>query len=479
MKLPFSFFLLRQTGDLMMRLNSNTTIRETLTSTALTVILDSILVLSYLVILLYIHFFLGCVVIILGGLRILIYALTQRRHRELMSKSLQTMAESSNYQVQMLSGIETIKTAGAERRVIEHWANLLADVLNVSIERGKLSAIVGATFGAIGMLSPLVLLGYGAHLVIRGDLSLGTMLALNALAAGFLGPLTSLVSTALSLKMLGSYIERVEDVLEKAPEQDDTPRQLAPKLSGRIELKNVSFRYSDHAPLVVDDASLLIEAGMTVAIVGRSGSGKSTLTRLLVGLVKPESGEILYDDSSFEIYDLQSFRSQFGFIPQNPFVFATTVRNNIAVNDPKTGFEEIQNAARMACIHEDVMQMPLQYDTTVAAAGASLSGGQQQRIALARAIVGNPAILVLDEATSHLDAITEEDVHKNLRKLNCTRIVIAQRLSVIADADLILVMDNGRIVERGAHDELMSKKGEYAKLVHSQMRRTHHPNVDT
>jgi ABC-type bacteriocin/lantibiotic exporter with double-glycine peptidase domain len=469
LRLPFSFFQLRQTGDLMMRLDSNATIREMLTTTAITALLDGSLVTVYLVVLLLTHAPLGLLVLGLGLLRVVIYLASRRRYRELMSESLQAQAESSNYQVQMIEGIETLKVTGAERRAMEHWSNLLVNVMNVSIKRGELGAVVDSTLGALALASPLVLLAYGAHLVLQGTLSLGTMLAMNALAAGFLGPLSSLVSTALRLQTLRSYIERVDDVLEKEPEQS-VSREPAPELAGRVEVRGVSFRYSEATSWVLRDVDLAIEKGSQVAIVGRSGSGKSTLARLLVGLYAPATGTILYDGEDLAQYELGSVRRQIGFVPQVPFLFASSIRSNIAMADRDVPLAEIQRAAEMAHVHDEILEMPLKYETPIATGGASLSGGQRQRIALARALLRRPSILVLDEATSHLDTLAERSIHGNLRDLDATRIVIAHRLSTVVDSDQILVMDRGEIIERGTHDELVAAKGLYGELWGSQQR---------
>ncbi len=479
LRLPFSFFQVRQTGDLMNRLNSNATIREILTSSALSGLLDGVMVFSYLVILMLTHLWLGLLIVGLGVLRVGIYLATRKRFRDLMTKGLQAQAESSNYQVQMLAGIETLKVAGAERIAITNWSNLFADTLNVSLERGRLNAIVQALLGTLGTMSSLVLLCYGAHLVLVGALSLGTMLAMSALAAGFLGPLSSLVSTALTLQTLGSYVERVEDVLATNPEHEEGAREAAPRLTGQLELRSVSFRYHDGAPLVVDDVTVHIEAGAKIGIVGPSGCGKSTLARLLVGLFNPTSGEIQYDGRKISGLDLPTLRRQFGFVPQDPFIFASSLRNNIALGYPDLPMAEIEHAAELACLHEDIARMALQYDTPLTSGGSSLSGGQRQRLALARALAGHPAILVLDEGTSHLDSLSEMRVQANLDTLRCTRIVIAHRLSTIADSDLILVMNEGRVVERGTHAELTALSGLYARMVSAQAREKGHSHVDS
>jgi ABC-type bacteriocin/lantibiotic exporter with double-glycine peptidase domain len=418
-------------------------------------------------VLLLTHFGLGMLVLGLGALRVAIYLATRRRHRELMSESLSAQAESSDYQVQMIEGIETLKVTGSERRAMEHWSNLLVDVMNVSVKRGQLAAVVESALDALATASPLILLGYGGHLVLQGDLTLGTMLAMNALAAGFLGPLSSLVATALQLQTLQSYIERVDDVLEKELEQtgDANP---APALEGDVGVHRVSFRYSDVTPWVLRDVSLAIETGSQVAIVGRSGSGKSTLARLLVGLYLPTEGKIVYDGEDLSHYELGSVRKQIGFVPQVPFLFATSLRENISMADRGILLPEVQRAAEMAYIHHEIMDMPLKYETPVTSGGASLSGGQRQRVALARALLRHPPILVLDEATSHLDTLAERHIHDNLRSLDATRIVIAHRLSTVVDSDSIVVMDKGEIVEQGTHDELVARGGLYAELIGSQ-----------
>lgn len=469
LRLPFGFFQLRHTGDLMMRLNSNATIREMLTTTTMSAVLDGFLVLAYLGVLLFTHLKLGMIVLGLAALRVVIYVATGRKVRELSAEGLRAQADSSNYQVQMIEGIETLKVTGSERRAVEHWSNLFVNVMNVAIRRGGLAAITDSTMGALATASPLILLGYGGHLVLQGELSLGTMLAMNALAVGFLGPVSALVGTALQMQTLRSYVERVDDVLRKEPEQDED-RPAAPALSGRIEVQGVSFRYSEVTAWVLSDVSLAIERGSQVAVVGRSGSGKSTLARLLVGLYLPTEGRILIDGEDVTHWSLGSVRRQIGFVSQQPFLFASSLRNNISMSDPGIPLPEIQWAAETACIHDEIMEMPLKYETPVTSGGASLSGGQRQRIAIARALLRHPPILVLDEATSHLDTLAERRLHRNLAKLDATRIVIAHRLSTVIDSDLILVVDKGQVVERGTHAELVRGEGLYADLVRGQGR---------
>jgi ABC-type bacteriocin/lantibiotic exporter with double-glycine peptidase domain len=368
----------------------------------------------------------------------------------------------------MLVGIETLKIAGAEDRALDQWANLYVDELNISLAKSRMQAAIDAVNGLLGTAAPLVLLGAGAILVLGGQLSLGTMLATTALATAFLVPLASLLNSALQLQMLGSYVERIDEVLAAEPEQQRAGKVAPPRLQGAIELSHVSFKYGVNDPLVVRDVSLSIAPGSTIAIVGRSGSGKSTLAALLLGLHRPTEGRIVYDGYDLAELDHKLLRAQLGMVPQAPFIFAGSIRQNIALADPSLPFDRIVAAAKAADIDTDIRAMGMGYETVVADGGATLSGGQRQRLALARALVRDPAVLLLDEATSSLDATTERTVMDKLRNSRATRIVIAHRLSTIVRSDLIVVMHDGRVVETGTHEELLAKRGPYTTLVSDQ-----------
>jgi ABC-type bacteriocin/lantibiotic exporter with double-glycine peptidase domain len=271
------------------------------------------------------------------------------------------------------------------------------------------------------------------------------------------------------LQVVGANLERLEDVLQAEPEQDPRAVAPAPRLTGRIELRDVSFRYDAASPWVLRDVSLTIEPGQKVALVGATGSGKSTLGLLLLGLYQPTAGTLLYDGIPLDRLDYRSLRGQFGVVLQDPVLFSDSIRRNIAFNDPSLSLAQVEAAARAAAVHDEVSRMPMGYETLLGQSGSGLSGGQIQRLAIARALASSPAVLLLDEATSHLDAATERIVDQNLNDLSCSRVVIAHRLSTIRTADVILVLDQGRVVERGTHAQLLARGGTYAALVASQL----------
>ena len=467
LSLPYAYFTKRSAGDLMLRIGSNTQIRDLLTSSMLSTLLDGALALTYLLLLLLLSPTLAGVSVALGTLQVVVLLVTRQRFAQLASQDLESQSRAHAYLMQMLVGIETLKVAGAENRALEQWTNLYVDQLNVSLARSRMTMMIDAVNGFLQSAGPLVLLGVGTLLVLDGGLSLGTMLATTALATGFLTPLGTLVSSGFALQLLGSYVERIDDVLTAEPEQR-RGAMTPPRLTGAVELHQVSFRYSSNEPYVVREVSLAIRAGSTVAIVGRSGSGKSTLAALLLGLHRPTEGRITYDGYDLAELDHRQLRQQLGMVPQNPFIFGTSVRDNLRLADPSAPLDRVVAVARQASIDADIRAMPMSYETIVADGGASLSGGQRQRLALARALIHDPAILVLDEATSSLDATTEREVMHNLADLAMTRVVIAHRLSTIIAADQIVVMQAGRIAETGTHQELVAAGGVYAQLVANQ-----------
>ena len=465
--LPLRFFQQRASGDILTRLTSNTVIRDMLSNQLISTLLDGSTVIVYLGILLWQSPIFALLVVLISLVQLIVLLSTRRPIQQLARRELTTQGATQGYVAEALTGIVTLKAAGSERWVLDHWSNLFFEQLNVSMRRQYLSSLVDAFMSMLRLLSPLLLLWVGTMLVINGQMQVGTMLALNALALAFLMPLTSLVTTGQRLQLVQSHLERIVDVMDAAPEQQAQAHQ-PPRLTGRITLQNVSFCYDEQAPEILQGLNVSVEAGQKVALVGRTGSGKSTLGKLLLGLYLPSRGEILYDGIPLRFLDYQAVRAQFGVVMQDATIFSGSIRQNIAFSDPNMSLERVTRSAQAAALHNDIMSMPMGYETFVSERGSALSGGQRQRLALARALAHAPSILLLDEATSSLDVITEKAIEQNLHRFACTQIIIAHRLSTIRNADLILVLDQGKIVEQGTHQQLIKCNGYYTKLIQNQ-----------
>jgi ATP-binding cassette, subfamily B, bacterial len=471
LRLPYAFFQSRQTADLLIRVNSISAIRDVMTSSVLSAMLDGSLVFGYLALLVALSPKLAAVSLGVVLVLAIAYLGTRKRMRELAAANVARQTEASSYLTEVLAGIESLKAIGCESRASQRWAGLYVDLLNNGLERGALSTWTDTLLSTIRTISPFLILMVGVTDVMSDRLTLGSMMTANSFAVAFITPVANLLVNYAQLQMVAVQLARVEDVLHAMPEQfSDPPRplQIATHLTGAIEVKGVSFRYAPTLPLVVRDVSLRIEPGQMVALVGPSASGKSTLASLLLGLYEPTAGGVLYDGVDLKDVDLRSIRRQLGVVVQKSYVFGTSMRANIALGDPDMPLQRVRDAARLACIDEDIESMPMGYDTPVIAGGGSISGGQRQRLALARALAHDPRILLLDEATSALDSKTEERVHRNIEGLGCTRILVAHRLSTVVNADVILVVKDGAVVEAGTHHELLAVRGVYADLVRAQ-----------
>ena len=464
--LPLGFFLQREAGDLVQRVHSNTTVQNLLSSQSISALLDGFLLLGYAALMLAFDLKLGLVIIAFGLVRVALLLAVRERSQLAMASELTAGGREFGALLEALNGLETTKASGAENRMVQRWSHRMTVKVNSSLERRKLTMVASHTAVLLQGLGTALVFLVGGEQVIAQKMTIGTFASFLALQGLFLGPLESLLQTVGQLQYLGNHLERLDDVLTTPVEPSGSGDPG--RLRGAIELKDVNFSYSPTEPPTLQDISVRIHAGEKVAIVGPSGAGKSTLARLLLGMHLPSSGTVAFDGRDLCKLQLQKVRDQMGVVLQDTFLFDDTVRANLSLKDEEIPLERLHAAAELACVREVIDALPDGFASRMGDNGNVLSGGQRQRLNLARALARDPAVLLLDEATSSLDLETERRVHANLASLGCTRILIAHRLATVQDADRILVLHGGRIVQEGTYDELAAREGLFRSLVNAK-----------
>jgi subfamily B ATP-binding cassette protein HlyB/CyaB len=467
LSLPLSYFESRRVGDSVARVRELETIRNFITGSALTLVIDLFFTVVFLAVMycyspLLTHIVLGAIPFYVL-LSVLVTPVLRARVHDKFNRG----AENQAFLVEAVTGVETIKAMAMEPQMQRRWEEQLSAYVHASFRAASLSNIAGQTAGFINKVVTVLILWIGAHAVIGGELSLGQLIAFNMLAGHASGPVLRLVQLWQDFQQAGVSLQRLGDILNTAVEPGyRRNRTSLPRLAGRITFDHVTFRYRPDSPEVLRDFTLDVPLGQVVGIVGRSGSGKSTLARLVQRMYVPERGRVLVDGVDLAMVDTAWLRRQIGVVLQENLLFNRSVRDNIALSNPGVPMEAVIRAARLAGAHEFILEMPEGYDTVVGEHGATLSGGQRQRIAIARALITNPRILILDEATSALDYESERIVQTNMQAIckGRTVILIAHRLSTVRQANRIVVLEKGMLLEQGNHDELLRRGGQYARL---------------
>lgn len=464
--LPLAYFQARRVGDSVARVRELENIRSFLTGSALTVVLDLLFSVVFIAVMLCYSGWLTLIVLASLPCYLLLSAALTPLLRARLQEKFNRGAENQAFLVETVHGIDTVKSMAVEPQWTRRWDQQLAAYVSAGLRTNTIASLAQGGVSMVSKLVTLATLYVGARLVIDGRLSVGQLVVFNMLAGQVAQPVMRLAQLWTDFQQTGVSMQRLADILDTRTEGGGARGSL-PRVDGRITFDDVQFRYRpDRAP-AIEGLSIDIAAGEVIGIVGRSGSGKSTLAKLLQRLYVPERGRVLIDGIDLSTIESSSLRRQIGVVLQDNMLFNRSIRENIALSDPGAPLEAVVQAATLAGAHEFITALPEGYDTLVGEHGSTLSGGQRQRLAIARALIGNPRILVFDEATSALDVESERIVHDNMKAIcrGRTVIIIAHRLSAVRDAHRIVVMDQGRIVEAGPHAELLRREaGHYTRL---------------
>ncbi len=472
LRLPLNYFDNRPVGELGTRVAELEKIRNFLTGQALTTILDTAFSVIYIVVMVIYSWLLTFIALGVLPIQIALTLLGSPLLRRQIRETAKENAKTQSHLVEILTGVQTVKAQNVETVSRWKWQELYAKYISRTFEKTITVTALQQTSQVLQQLSQLLVLWVGASLVLNGQLSLGQLIAFRIISGYVTQPLLRLSSIWQSIQELKVSFERLADIIDTPQESNEADQSniLIPTIKGKVKFNDVSFSFADKGKNILKNIDLEINAGQFVGIAGQSGSGKSTLMKLLPRLYEIKSGKISIDDYDVNKVELYSLRKQVGIVPQDPLLFSGSVSENISLTNPEIGSEEIVKAAKIACAHEFIMNLPNGYSTKVGERGSSLSGGQKQRIAIARTLISKPNLVILDEATSALDYDTEKRVCDNLKE-DCkgqTVFFITHRLSTIKNADTILLMHEGKIAEKGTHTELENLRGRYYALYRQQ-----------
>ena len=469
LRLPMSFFSMRHVGDLQQRMHLNEQITHSLVDVLAPQVINIGLLLLYLVLMFSYSTWLTLIGIVAAAVNLGIVKYFSKVRINLIRSMEHSEGQYFSATISCIDNMESIKAAGAEMGFFKYWSGLWAHKFNMNANADKQQTQMALLPVLANGLVNMAVLVLGAYLILQGDLTVGMLMAFQGFMGSFLQPVNAIVNASQTIVEMRSQMERVEDVM-KYPEdhRDNEGEVVQGKLGGLLELKHVTFGYSPLQPPLIEDFNLRIEPGHSVAFVGSSGCGKSTLAKLISGLYKPWSGEILFDDRPIESISNEELTNSVAVIDQNVVLFDDTVAQNIRMWDPSIEDFTMMIACNDAQIRADIVSRPEGFGTKIVKGGQNFSGGQRQRIEMATALAKEPAILIMDEATSALDPKTEDEVMRRIRRMGPTQIIVAHRLSTIRDCDEIIVMDQGKILQRGRHEELIEQDGMYRDLMKSE-----------
>ena len=470
LRMPMEFFSQRVAGDIQGRQVSNAMIAGNLVNTFAPLALNAVMMVFYLVVMLRYSVPLTLIGLTSVLANVLLSRVISKKRINITRVQMRDAGKLAGATVAGIEMVETIKASGAENGFFEKWAGYQASVNTNRVRFQRMNQLLGLLPTLVSSLCNTAVLMVGVFLAMQGELTVGMIMAFQGFLAAFVAPASTMISAGQTLQEMRTDMERIEDVMKYpsdfafAEPAEDEPEEYD-KLSGNIEIKNITFGYSRLAEPLIKDFSMTLKAGSRIAFVGPSGCGKSTISKLISGLYRPWSGEILFDGKPISAIDRSVFTGSLAVVDQDIILFEDTIANNIKMWDNSIEDFEMIMAARDAQLHEDIMQREGGYNYRLTEGGKDFSGGQRQRMEIARVLAQDPTIIILDEATSALDAKTEYDVVKSIKDRGITCIVVAHRLSTIRDCDEIIVMDQGCVVERGTHEELMRRGGAYTQLV--------------